>query len=98
VLIHQPVITGQLQGQASDIEIHAREVIRMKHQMLDILSVHTGQPRERIEIDTDRDRWMTADEAVEYGLVDRLLDRRSIPVSSNGNGHREVGKLIKQDQ
>ncbi len=75
VLIHQPVITGQLQGQASDIEIHAREVIRMKQQMLDILAMHTGQSREQIELDTDRDRWMTAEEAVGYGLVDRVLDR-----------------------
>ncbi len=85
VLIHQPVITGQIQGQASDIEIHAREVIRMKQQMLDILAAHTGQPREQIELDTDRDRWMTAEEAVGYGLVDRVLDRRSITAPSNGH-------------
>ncbi len=96
VLIHQPVITGQLQGQASDIEIHAREVIRMKQQMLDILAMHTGQPREQIELDTDRDRWMTAEEAVGYGLVDRVLDRRSITAPSNGNGHRTVDRLVKQ--
>jgi ATP-dependent Clp protease protease subunit len=93
VLIHQPVITGQIQGQASDIEIHAREVIRMKQQMLDILAAHTGQPREQIELDTDRDRWMTAEEAVEYGLVDRVLDRRSITAPSNGHG--EVQRLVK---
>ena len=96
VLIHQPVITGQIQGQASDIEIHAREVIRMKQQMLDVLAGHTGQPRERIELDTDRDRWMTAEEAVGYGLVDRVLDRRSITAPTNGNGHRAVERLVKQ--
>jgi ATP-dependent Clp protease, protease subunit len=96
VLIHQPVITGQVQGQASDIEIHAREVIRMKQMMLDILAGHTGQPREQIELDTDRDRWMTAEEAVGYGLVDRVLDRRSITPPSNGNGHRPVERLVKQ--
>ena len=96
VLIHQPVITGQLQGQASDIEIHAREVIRMKQQMLDILAIHTGQSREQIELDTDRDRWMTAEEAVGYGLVDRVLDRRSITMPGNGNGHRAVERLVKQ--
>ncbi len=96
VLIHQPVITGQLQGQASDIEIHAREVIRMKQQMLDILAMHTGQSREQIELDTDRDRWMTAEEAVGYGLVDRVLDRRSITMPGNGNGHRAVERLVKQ--
>ena len=95
VLIHQPVISGQLQGQASDIEIHAREVIRMKQQMLDILAMHTGQSREQIELDTDRDRWMTAEEAVGYGLVDRVLDR-SIATPSNGNGHRAVERLVKQ--
>ena len=95
VLIHQPVITGQLQGQASDIEIHAREVIRMKQQMLDILAMHTGQSREQIELDTDRDRWMTAEEAVGYGLVDRVLDRRST-MPGNGNGHRAVERLVKQ--
>ncbi len=95
VLIHQPVITGQLQGQASDIEIHAREVIRMKQQMLDILAMHTGQSREQIELDTDRDRWMTAEEAVGYGLVDRVLDR-SIATPSTGNGHRAVERLVKR--
>ena len=95
VLIHQPVITGQLQGQASDIEIHAREVIRMKQQMLDILAMHTGQSREQIELDTDRDRWMTAEEAVGYGLVDRVLDR-SIAAPSTGNGHRAVERLVKR--
>jgi ATP-dependent Clp protease protease subunit len=64
--------------------------------MLDILAAHTGQSREQIELDTDRDRWMTAEEAVGYGLVDRVLDRRSITAPTNGNGHRAVEKLVKQ--
>ena len=75
VLIHQPLAYG-LEGQASDIEIHARDLVRMKKRLNEILSVHTGQPFERIELDTDRDNIFEADAAREYGLIDMVLRNR----------------------
>jgi ATP-dependent Clp protease protease subunit len=79
VLIHQPHLTGGLEGQASDIEIHAREIIRQKEEMTSILSRHTGQTPETIASDTDRDRWLTAGQAVEYGLVDNVMAPARVP-------------------
>lgn len=73
VLIHQPL--GGAQGQASDIHIHAQEILRMRKMLNGILSKHSGQPLERIEKDTDRDYIMTAAEAKDYGLVDAVLER-----------------------
>jgi len=75
VLIHQPWMQGGPGGQASDIEIHARELIRTKRRMNEILSEMTGQSFEKIERDTDRDYIMGAQEAVEYGVVDRVVSR-----------------------
>lgn len=74
VLIHQPLLSGGLEGQASDIEIHANEIVRMKRSMIDILARHTGQTVDRIESDTDRDRWLTAEKALDYGLVDEVIE------------------------
>ena len=74
VMIHQPL--GGFQGQASDIEIHAREILYLRSRLNDMLSKHTGQPLERIEKDTDRDNFMSAAAAVEYGLVDKVLTSR----------------------
>lgn len=74
-MIHQPL--GGYQGQATDIEIHAREILKVKARMNELMAEHTGQPLEQIERDTERDRFMTADEAVEYGLVDGILTHRS---------------------
>jgi len=76
MMIHQPL--GGFQGQASDIEIHAREILEMKHRLNEILAHHTGQPLDVIEKDTDRDNFMKADEAVEYGLVDQVLAGRDL--------------------
>lgn len=73
VLIHQPLMSG-LEGQASDIAIHAKEIIRLKQRTNEILSRHTGRSVERIADDTDRDRWLTSDEALDYGLVDEVID------------------------
>lgn len=73
VLIHQPLLGG-LEGQASDIAIHAKEIIRLKQRTNEILSRHTGKAVERIAEDTDRDRWLTSDEALAYGLVDEVID------------------------
>ena len=75
VMIHQPL--GGFQGQASDIEIHAREILYIRERLNGMLSKHTGQPIERIEKDTDRDNFMSAEAAVEYGLVDRVLTSRA---------------------
>ena len=74
VLIHQPL--GGMEGQASDIEIHARDIIRMKRRLNEILVSHTGQSVERVEKDTDRDNIFEADAAREYGLVDTVIRRR----------------------
>lgn len=76
MMLHQPL--GGYQGQASDIEIHAREILRMKEQLNEILVSHTGQPMERIQKDTDRDFFMGADEAKSYGLIDEVLTERSM--------------------
>jgi ATP-dependent Clp protease protease subunit len=74
VMLHQPM--GGVQGQASDIEIEAREIIKLRAELNRILSRHTGQPMERLEVDTDRNFWMTAEEACEYGVVDNILTSR----------------------
>jgi len=74
VMIHQPL--GGYQGQASDIEIHTREILNIRDRLNGILSLHTGQPVERIAKDTDRDNFMSATDAREYGLIDSVLDRR----------------------
>jgi ATP-dependent Clp protease protease subunit len=73
VMIHQPWMQGGVGGQVTDIEITARELIHTKERMAEILAKHTGQPLERIKADTERDRWLSADEAVEYGLVDKVV-------------------------
>lgn len=75
VMIHQPL--GGFQGQASDIEIHAREILTLRTKLNEMLAHHTGQPVERIERDTDRDNFMAASQAVEYGLVDKVLSNRA---------------------
>lgn len=71
IMIHQPM--GGFQGQATDIEIHAREILRMKDMLNSILSTHTGQPFEKIRSDTDRDFFMSGGEAKEYGIVDEVI-------------------------
>ncbi|EKY4104592.1 MULTISPECIES: ATP-dependent Clp endopeptidase proteolytic subunit ClpP [Enterobacter cloacae complex] len=75
VMIHQPL--GGYQGQATDIEIHAREILKVKARMNELMAQHTGQPLEQIERDTERDRFLSAPEAVEYGLVDSILTHRN---------------------
>ncbi|UNU74304.1 ATP-dependent Clp endopeptidase proteolytic subunit ClpP [Moraxella nasovis] len=74
IMIHQPL--GGFRGQASDIEIHAREIIQLKAKLNQLLAEHTGQPIEVLERDTDRDNFMSAKRAMEYGLVDTVLDKR----------------------
>jgi ATP-dependent Clp protease, protease subunit len=74
ILIHQPM--GGVQGQASDIEIHAKEILRMRGFLNEILSKHTGQPLEKISLDTERDYFMSALEAKEYGIIDEVYNVR----------------------
>ncbi len=75
VLIHQPWLSG-LQGQQSDIEIHAKDMFMMRDRLDEILAFHTGKSKEEVHRDTERDRILRADEAVDYGLVDRVMQRR----------------------
>jgi ATP-dependent Clp protease protease subunit len=82
IMIHQP--SGGFQGQASDIDIHAREVLKLRVRLNEILAKHTGQTVERIERDSDRDNFMEADAAVEYGLIDTVLEKRIEPAGGKG--------------
>jgi ATP-dependent Clp protease, protease subunit len=77
IMIHQPHISG-LEGQATDIEIHAREIIRIKTEINELLGFHTGKSVDSIKADTERDFWMTAREALDYGLVDEVLSGRTL--------------------
>jgi ATP-dependent Clp protease protease subunit len=75
VMIHQPL--GGFQGQASDFDIHAREILAIRDRLNKILAHHTGQPLEKIQQDTDRDNFLSAQQAVDYGLIDKVLTSRS---------------------
>ncbi len=85
ILLHQPSMVG-LEGRATDIEIHAREIVRVKEEMNQILAHHTRQDIEKIRRDTERDYWMTAEEAKEYGVIDTVLSGRKLAaVTSAGS-------------
>ena len=75
ILLHQPLITGQLIGPATDLDIEAQEILRLRARLYDILAAHTGQTVEKVEKDCDRDLWLDAGEAIEYGLADRILQK-----------------------
>lgn len=81
MMIHQPL--GGVQGQATDIEIHAKEILSIRERLNKIMSDHTGQPMDRISQDTDRDNFMSGEESVAYGLIDQVLDRRAAPESTD---------------
>ena len=83
VMIHQPM--GGAEGQASDIEITAREIMKLKKELYDIIALHSGQPFKKVEKDSDRDYWMMADEAKEYGMIDEVLIKNNRKnIASNG--------------
>ncbi len=84
ILIHQPM--GGFQGQATEIDIQAREILKLRENLNKILAHHTGQTIERIAKDTDRDYYMSGDEGLEYGLIDRVVTRREIIEAPGGNG------------
>ena len=82
VMIHQPM--GGAEGQAADIEIVVKEILKLKKELYEIISLHTGNPVEKVEKDSDRDYWMTATEAKEYGMIDEVLIRTKKPSRSDG--------------
>lgn len=75
VLLHQPMISGVLTGPATDLDIEAKEILRLRERLYKILASHTGQTAEKIEKDCDRNLWLEAEEAINYGLVDRILQK-----------------------
>lgn len=76
IMLHQPI--GAFQGQATDVEIQAREILRLREILNEILAYHTGQDKEKIRIDTERDFYMSAEEALQYGLIDKILEKREV--------------------
>jgi ATP-dependent Clp protease protease subunit len=79
--MHQPLIGGKgLQGQASDLDIHAREIVRIRSVLNELIAKHTGQALERVERDTDRDFFLTPEEAIDYGLIDAIIQQTPVPV------------------
>ena len=75
MMLHQPLIGGVLEGTASDLSIEAEEILRLRKRLYEIIHHHTGQPFDTVEKDCDRNKWLDAEQAVEYGLCDRILDR-----------------------
>lgn len=76
IMIHQPLISGGLSGQCTDIKIHSDHLVRTRQKMNEILAQNTGKPIEQIQIDTERDNFMYANEALEYGLIDKVIEKR----------------------
>jgi len=74
-LMHQPLIGGVIEGQATDLEIHAKHILRLRDKLYTLYSENTGQTKDRIHDDCDRDKWLNAQEMLEYGLIDKILDR-----------------------
>jgi ATP-dependent Clp protease protease subunit len=74
-LMHQPLIGGVIEGQATDLEIHAKHILRLRDKLYSLYSENTGQTKQRIHDDCDRDKWLNAQEMLEYGLIDKVLDR-----------------------
>lgn len=89
VLIHQPLIRGVLTGPATELDIEAKEIIRLRKRLYEILAEHTGQSPEQIERDCDRNKWLEAEEAVKYGCVDKILQKMpEIKVQPRGEGQK----------
>jgi ATP-dependent Clp protease protease subunit len=89
VLIHQPHIMGVLEGPATDLDIEAQEILRLRARLYEILSKHTGQPPEKIEKDCDRNLWLGAEESITYGLADRILQKAPEIVKNSPNSEEE---------
>ena len=89
ILIHQP--SAGFQGQSTDIEIHAKEILELRERVDEIYSRHTGQSVERVHDDMERDRFFTAEQALEYGLIDRVIERHEVARAAYGFGPRSAG-------
>lgn len=76
IMIHQPLISGGLSGQCTDIKIHSDHLVRIRQKMNEMLAANTGKPLEQVQADTERDNYMTAQEALEYGLIDKVIEKR----------------------
>ncbi|MBP3380294.1 MAG: ATP-dependent Clp endopeptidase proteolytic subunit ClpP [Ruminococcus sp.] len=76
IMIHQPLISGGLSGQCTDIKIHSDHLLRTRQKMNELLALNTGKPLEQVEADTERDNYMTAQQAMEYGLIDKVIEKR----------------------
>jgi ATP-dependent Clp protease protease subunit len=85
ILIHQPLISGLITGPATDLDIEAREIIRLRQTLYEILAGNTGQPVDQVEHDCDRNKWLDAKEAVAYGCVDKILERMPEPPADDKN-------------
>ena len=79
ILLHQPLISGVLTGPATDLDIEAQEILRLRKRLYEIIAQHTGQKFERIEADCDRNKWLSAEDAVAYGCVDQIFERMPVP-------------------
>lgn len=90
VMIHQPL--GGMEGQATEIEIHANHILRTKDRLNHIIAYHTGQKFEKVEKDTDRDNFMSADQAVEYGIADKVIGNLEVLKAINAHKGKTVGK------
>ncbi|HUO07324.1 MAG TPA: ATP-dependent Clp protease proteolytic subunit [Phycisphaerae bacterium] len=86
IMLHQPLIGGVMQGTATDLSIEAKEMLRLRQRMYEIMATHTGQPIEKIHKDCDRNLWLEADEAVKYGVVDKKLNRMPQGTGARGGG------------
>lgn len=75
MLLHQPLISGVLEGPATDLSIEAAEIIRLRLRLYEIIAQHSGQPLEKVEVDCDRNKWLDAQEAADYGLADQIIER-----------------------
>lgn len=82
-LMHQPLIAGVLEGQATDLEIEAKHILRMRETIYELYAKATGQPRERIAEDCERNKWLTSKEMLDYGLIDRVLERLPVPAAKS---------------
>ena len=89
ILLHQPLLSGELIAPATDLEIEAKEILRMRTRLYEILSEHTGQSVEKIEKDADRNLWLDANEAIQYGLADRILQKAPEIVRDKTNENDE---------
>lgn len=88
IMIHQPVIHGGLSGQASDIKIEAEEMEKTKKQLIDLFAIHTGQKAAKIEADMDRNFYMSAEDAKEYGIIDRVIESSNASSNASSNGKK----------